>query len=69
MERFHTILIKDFMTKDPFVLTMGEPMADAYEKMHDYHIRHLPVVDEKGNLAEEWLYSVRGIYRELIGND
>ena len=51
MERFHTILIKDFMTKDPFVLTMGEPMADAYEKMHDHHIRHLPVVDRNGNLV------------------
>ena len=51
MERFHTILIKEFMTKDPFVLTLGEPMADAYEKMHNHHIRHLPVVDEKGYLV------------------
>ena len=37
--------------KNPFVLKPGETMADAYEKMHTYQIRHLPVVNEHGELV------------------
>ncbi len=50
MEHLHAILIKEFMTKNPYVLGPRDTAADAYEKMHSYGIRHLPVVDEKGDL-------------------
>ena len=51
MEHLHAILIGKFMTKNPYVLGPGETMADAYEKMHNHQIRHLPVVDERGDLV------------------
>ena len=50
MEHLHAILVKEFMTKDPLVLESDETMADAYEKMHNHQIRHLPVVDENHRL-------------------
>ena len=50
MERLHSIFIKEFMTKDPIVLAPGETIADAYEKMHVHQIRHLPVVNENGEV-------------------
>ena len=50
MEHLHAILIKEFMTKDPIVHGPKETMANAYEKMHNRHIRHLPVVNENGEL-------------------
>lgn len=51
MERLHSIPIKEFMTKNPIVLTPGETMADAYEKMKNHQIRHLPVVNENKELV------------------
>ena len=51
MERFHAVFIKEFMMKNPFVLGPGETMADAYEKMRTHQIRHLPVVNENGELV------------------
>ena len=51
MEHLHAIFIKEFMTKKPFVLEPGETMVDAYEKMHNHQIRHLPVVNENGELV------------------
>jgi CBS domain-containing protein len=50
MERLHAIPIKEFMTKDPLVLGPGETMADAYEKMHNHQIRHLPVINKNNEL-------------------
>jgi acetoin utilization protein AcuB len=49
-ERLHAIFVREFMTKSPLTLEPGDTMADAYERMHDRHIRHLPVVDASGNL-------------------
>ena len=50
MEHLHAILIKEFMTPNPFVLAPGETMVNAYEKMHHHQIRHLPVVNESGEV-------------------
>ena len=51
MEHLHAIFIKEFMTRDPFVFGPGDTMSDAYERMHDHQIRHLPVIDENGDLV------------------
>ena len=51
MERLHSISIKEFMTKNPVVLALGDTAADAYEKMRNHQIRHLPVVSENGELV------------------
>ena len=50
MEHLHAIFIKEFMTKDPFVFKHGDTMSDAYERMKSHDIRHLPVVNESGDL-------------------
>ena len=50
MEHLHKISIKEFMTRDPVSLGPGENLADAYEKMHVHNIRHLPVVNEAGEV-------------------
>lgn len=51
MERLHAILIKEFMTQNPFVLEPGETMVGAYEKMRTHQIRHLPVVNENSEVV------------------
>lgn len=51
MGNLPTIFIKEFMTKDVVVLGPKETMADAYEKMHTHQVRHLPVVNENGELV------------------
>ena len=51
MEHLHAIAISEFMTRDLIVLGPDETMADAYQKMHSHHIRHLPVVDDEGNIT------------------
>ena len=50
MELLHQIPIKEFMTKEVVVLLSDETMAEAYQKMKDHRIRHLPVVDKQGLL-------------------
>ena len=61
MEHLHAIFIKEFMTKDPVVLGPGETMADAYEKMQNHQIRHLPVVNKEGELVG--IFSARDLNR------
>lgn len=50
MEHLHAIPIVEFMTQNPIVLGPDETMAHAYQKMHNHQIRHLPVVDEEGDI-------------------
>lgn len=51
MERLHRIYIKEFMTKDPIILAPGDTMVDVYERMRGHQIRHLPVMNENGELV------------------
>ena len=51
MEPLLRIPVREFMSKHLVTLTIGETLADVYEKMNIYHIRHLPVVDEGNKLA------------------
>jgi len=49
MERLSKVRLKDFMTREVVSLAPGDTLADAYEKMQNHRIRHLPVV-QRGQL-------------------
>ena len=51
MEQLKHILVRDFMVPNPIVVEIGGTLADAYQKMRDHGIRHIPVVDDSGKLA------------------
>lgn len=42
---------KDIMTGNPICATVDEPASSALNKMIKYKIRHLPVLDEYGDVA------------------
>ena len=42
--------VKDVMTKDPFTIDPEAPLATAIDVMRTKELRHLPVVDEAGQL-------------------
>ena len=44
------MFVKDVMTKDPFSIDPEAPLATAIEMMRMKRIRHLPVVDDSGQL-------------------
>jgi acetoin utilization protein AcuB len=43
--------VKDLMTKDPFTIDPEAPLGTAIDVMRTKQLRHLPVVDEAGQLA------------------
>ncbi len=45
------MLVSDIMTKDVFTVTPESNVGDCMAMMTDKRIRHLPVVDEGGNLV------------------
>ena len=45
------MLVKDRMTPDPVTITTSTSFPDAYRIMREKKIRHLPVLDEKGELV------------------
>ena len=51
MDHLRPIPLSEIMTGNPIALGPDETIADAYQKMQTYHIRHLPVVDSQGNIA------------------
>ena len=51
MEQLKRILIRDFMVDKPFVVNISATIAEAYQKMRDHDIRHVPVVEDSGKLA------------------
>ena len=42
--------IRDLMIRKVVSVCISEPFSAVYEKMENHHIRHLPVVDENGQL-------------------
>jgi 2-oxoglutarate/2-oxoacid ferredoxin oxidoreductase subunit beta len=48
VEDLTTQPISDFMTANPDVLQVDEPIAHALNMMAVHHYRHVPIVDEKG---------------------
>jgi acetoin utilization protein AcuB len=45
------MLVKDRMTTDPVTITTNTSFPDAYRIMREKKIRHLPVLDKKGELV------------------
>jgi len=45
------MLVKDRMTPDPITTTVDTSFPDAFRIMREKGIRHLPVMDKKGNLV------------------
>lgn len=43
--------VKDLMTKDPFTIEPEAPLGTAMDVMRAKQLRHLPVVDEAGQLV------------------
>ncbi len=43
--------MKEVMTKNPKTATVDEQVTDCLRRMSQGRFRHLPIVDEKGNLA------------------
>ncbi|MCE4614488.1 MAG: CBS domain-containing protein [Desulfurococcales archaeon] len=44
-------LIKEVMRSEPVVVKVNESIKDAYERMKSLGIRHLPVVDDDGEVV------------------
>ncbi len=42
--------VREFMTRNLILIKEGEPVTIALQLMSRFNIRHLPVVDDKGNL-------------------
>ena len=47
MGQIRQIPIREFMTTNVTSLHITETLSDAYEKMNNHHIRHLPVIDDR----------------------
>jgi acetoin utilization protein AcuB len=45
------MLVKDVMTKDPFTIDPEAPVGTAIDVMRTQKLRHLPVVDETGDIV------------------
>ena len=43
--------VKDAMSKDPFTIDPEAPLGTAMDVMRTRHLRHLPVVDDAGQLV------------------
>lgn len=41
----HTTPIRDFMTPAPVTIGRAQRLSDAARRMHEHHIRHLPVLE------------------------
>jgi len=44
------MLVKNAMTKDPFTIDPEAPLGTAIDVMRTNNVRHLPVVDDAGQL-------------------
>lgn len=44
------MLVRDLMTENPFTLSANDNLVTLYDMMDEKHIRHVPVVDNEGDL-------------------
>lgn len=42
--------VRDLMTVEPFTLGVGDTLAEAHDMMESHHVRHIPVLDDSGDL-------------------
>lgn len=63
-EKPYTTRVEEFMSRDLVVIRGKEPLAEALRLMSRFKVRHLPVVDEKGNLVG--IISIRDIESAII---
>src|SRR5262249_57687228 len=45
----HTV--SELMTPSPIVIDVHQPLAEASERMEQFRLRHLPVIDARGRLV------------------
>ena len=55
--------VDDYMTKNPETLKPNDPISYAFNKMHIYGIRHIPIINENGKIYG--LISVKDIISHL----
>jgi CBS domain-containing protein len=53
------VVVGDVMTPDPMVITTGDSIAEAIQRLHEGRRRHLPVVDDGGAVVS--LLSIRDL--------
>ncbi len=61
--------VEDVMTKDVVTVKADTRLADAVHEMVRHNIRHLPVVDDSGNVVGMFSMrdAMRGVLRILVG--
>mgnify|MGYP002639641267 FL=1 len=58
------VLVRDVMTRELICAKLGQNTNDARFLMRRHHIRHLPVLDVKGNLAG--VLSIRDLIEDEV---
>jgi len=58
------VLVRDVMTRELICAELGQNTNDARFLMKRHHIRHLPVLDVKGNLAG--VLSIRDLIKDEV---
>lgn len=58
------MLVRDLMTSEVFALTPGDSIVAVRDLMHDHGVRHIPVVDDQGDLVG--LVSHRDLLRNSL---
>ena len=56
--------VRDLMTEEVFTLKPGDSLSDLRNLLHDMDVRHVPVVDEEGDLIG--LVSERDLLRNVL---
>lgn len=59
------LMVRDLMTPDVFTLRPDDNLTALYDLMDAEHIRHIPVVDEEGDLVG--LVTHRDLLRSAVG--
>jgi CBS domain-containing membrane protein len=57
----HRLLVRDLMTENPQTLGPDDDVESLYDLMDSRHVRHVPIVDEVGDLVG--LVSHRDLFR------
>lgn len=58
------VLVRDVMTRELICAELGHTTNDARFLLERHHIRHLPVLDDKGNLAG--VLSIRDLIKDEV---
>jgi acetoin utilization protein AcuB len=45
------MLVRERMSKNPYTITANTPVDEALRRMHEVHVRRLPVVDKAGKMV------------------